>query len=170
MIFILIFNIVFIGLLISTASNNLFKKIIGLAIFQSGVLIFYIAIGYVYNSKAPIIKETAQGYTESRLKEDADSKEEQQSNLKGEHIYTDYSSKSGRSEERSVHQTHMSNEQRANFELDSVYSNPLPQVLMLTAIVVGIATLAVAIALILRIQKQYKTIDNNEILEAYDDL
>jgi len=46
------------------------------------------------------------------------------------------------------------------FEL---YSNPLPHVLMLTAIVVGVATAAVALALIVRIQEAYGTIEEDEI-------
>ena len=45
------------------------------------------------------------------------------------------------------------------------YSNPLPHVLILTAIVVGIATLAVGLALVLRIKEAYDTIEEDEILE-----
>jgi multicomponent Na+:H+ antiporter subunit C len=44
------------------------------------------------------------------------------------------------------------------------YSNPLPSVLMLTAIVVGVATTALALALIVRIQEAYGTIEDDEIL------
>jgi len=44
-----------------------------------------------------------------------------------------------------------------------VYSNPLPHVLILTAIVVGVATTAVALALIVRIYEQYNTIEEDEI-------
>ena len=46
-----------------------------------------------------------------------------------------------------------------------VYSNPLPHVLMLTAIVVGIATAAVALALVVRINDAYGTIEDEEIQE-----
>jgi len=44
-----------------------------------------------------------------------------------------------------------------------LYSNPLPHVLILTAIVVGVATTAVALALIVRIYEQYDTIEEDEI-------
>jgi multicomponent Na+:H+ antiporter subunit C len=44
-----------------------------------------------------------------------------------------------------------------------LYSNPLPHVLMLTAIVVGLATLAVGLALVIRIKESYGTLDDNEI-------
>lgn len=44
-----------------------------------------------------------------------------------------------------------------------VYSNPLPHVLILTAIVVGVATSAVGLALIVRIYETYDTIEEDEI-------
>ena len=47
----------------------------------------------------------------------------------------------------------------------TVYSNPLPHVLILTAIVVGIATTALGLALIVRINEQYATIEEDEVLE-----
>ena len=43
------------------------------------------------------------------------------------------------------------------------YSNPLPHVLILTAIVVGVATLAVGLALIVRINEAYSSIEDDEI-------
>ncbi len=48
-------------------------------------------------------------------------------------------------------------------ESGAVYSNPLPHVLILTAIVVGIATTALALALIVRINQAYGTIEEQEI-------
>lgn len=46
---------------------------------------------------------------------------------------------------------------------DTVYSNPLPQVLILTAIVVGIATLSLGLAIVIRIMEAYGTIEEDEI-------
>lgn len=86
--------------------DNLIKKMLGLAVFQTSVLLFYISMGYVDGGKTPIM-------------------------VKGE----------------------------------SVYVNPLPSVLMLTAIVVGVATLAVGLAIIVRIKEAYGTIQEMEILE-----
>jgi len=43
------------------------------------------------------------------------------------------------------------------------YSNPLPHVLILTAIVVGVATLSVGLALVVRIHEAYGTIEEDEI-------
>ena len=45
------------------------------------------------------------------------------------------------------------------------YVNPLPQVLMLTAIVVGVAITGVALALLLRIYRHYGTLEEDELLE-----
>lgn len=45
------------------------------------------------------------------------------------------------------------------------YSNPLPHVLILTAIVVGVATLALGLALIVRIKEAYGSIEEDEIDE-----
>ena len=49
-----------------------------------------------------------------------------------------------------------------------VYSNPLPHVLILTAIVVGVATLALGLALTVRVHEAYGTIEEDEITEIVD--
>ena len=45
----------------------------------------------------------------------------------------------------------------------SIYSNPLPHVLILTAIVVGVSTLALGLALAVRINEEYGTVEEDEI-------
>jgi len=47
----------------------------------------------------------------------------------------------------------------------SVYSNPLPHVLILTAIVVGVATQALGLAIVVRINEAYGSIEEDEILQ-----
>ena len=49
------------------------------------------------------------------------------------------------------------------------YSHPLPSVLILTAIVVGVATTSVALALIVRIKEAYGTIEEDEIQQLDED-
>jgi len=49
---------------------------------------------------------------------------------------------------------------------DVVYSNPLPHVLMLTAIVFGIATTALGLALCVRIYEEFGTLEDDEVREA----
>jgi multicomponent Na+:H+ antiporter subunit C len=46
-----------------------------------------------------------------------------------------------------------------------VYSNPLPHVLILTAIVVGVATTALGLALVVRINEEFGTIEEDELEE-----
>lgn len=50
-----------------------------------------------------------------------------------------------------------------------IYDNPLPHVLILTAIVVSVSTTAVALALIIRIYKAYGTMEEDEILNMPPD-
>ncbi|WP_347938605.1 Na+/H+ antiporter subunit C [Rickettsia oklahomensis] len=92
------------GLFIMLTSHNYIHKIIGLGIFQSSVLIFYLSLGKVKTGVAPILQEGI-----------------------------------------------------------IIYTSPLPHVLMLTAIVVGFATLSVALSLIYQIYKHFGTISESEI-------
>ena len=50
------------------------------------------------------------------------------------------------------------------------YANPLPHVLILTAIVVGVATTALALALIVRIHRAYGSVEEEEIAGGEQDL
>lgn len=50
-----------------------------------------------------------------------------------------------------------------------IYSNPLPHVLILTAIVVGVATTSLGLALVVRINEEYGTIEDDDILEQESD-
>ena len=50
-----------------------------------------------------------------------------------------------------------------------VYTNPLPHVLILTAIVVGVATTALALGLVVRIHDAFGTIEADEIIDGEED-
>jgi len=103
-----------IGLYAMIAKKNLVKKIIGMNILQTAVILFFISVGAKNNATIPIIIHA---------------------------------------HESESHTAHAVN-----------YINPLPHVLMLTAIVVAVATLGVALALIIKIFQQYQTLDEDEIL------
>jgi multicomponent Na+:H+ antiporter subunit C len=92
------------GLYIVIAHGNLIKKIVGLAIFQTSVFIFYISMANVEGGSAPILDESIKQF-----------------------------------------------------------SNPLPHVLILTAIVVGVATTALGLALVVRIKESYGSIEEEDI-------
>jgi len=51
------------------------------------------------------------------------------------------------------------------WEDTALYSNPLPHVLILTAIVVAVSTTAVALALAIKIYKEFGTVEEEEVLE-----
>ncbi len=48
---------------------------------------------------------------------------------------------------------------------NQIFSNPLPQVLILTAIVVGISTTSLGLGIVVRIKEEYDSIEENEIQE-----
>ena len=92
------------GLFIIITSQNYIKKIVGLAIFQTSVFVFFVSLAKIIDGTAPILNS-----------------------------------------------------------INSVYSNPLPHVLILTAIVVGVATSALGLAIVLQIYKNYGSVEENEI-------
>ena len=90
------------------AKVNLYKKLLGLSLFQAAVFLLYITEGKVEGGTAPI-----------------------------------FSGEAG----------------------NQLFSNPLPQVLILTAIVVGISTTALGLGIVVRIKEEYGTIEESEIHE-----
>lgn len=51
---------------------------------------------------------------------------------------------------------------------DALYINPVPHVLMLTAIVVGVSITAVALSLVVRIFREYQVMDEDELREVME--
>ena len=108
-------TLMMIGLWAIIAKKNLVKKIIGMNILQTAIILFYVSIGAKKGATIPII---AHGHGEE------------------------------------VHAVHAAE-----------YMNPLPHVLMLTAIVVAVATLGVALALAVKVYRSYGTLNEDEIQE-----
>lgn len=98
------------GLYAVISRDNLVKKIMGLNLFQSSAIFFFIAMGKIKGGTAPILL--------------------------------------GHGDEHA----------------EVLYSNPVPHVLMLTAIVVGVAVTALALALVMRIQDAYGTVEEDELV------
>lgn len=103
--YILCIVLLMVGLYTIIATHHLLKKLIGIALFQVAISLFYISVGKVAGGTAPIL------------------------------------------DDRFI-----------------LYSNPLPHVLILTAIVVGVATISVGLALVVRIHHAYQSLDEPEIL------
>jgi len=110
-IYIVLMMIGFYGMM---AKNNLMKKLIGMNIFQTSLILYFISTAAKRNATIPIV-EYHHGH--------------------GPGI---------------VHAVD--------------FINPLPHVLMLTAIVVGVSTLGVALAIVILIYKRYHTLEEDEIL------
>ncbi len=113
--YVIVVILMMIGLWSMLAQKNLIKKCIGMAIFQTGIILFFISIGAKDNALIPILTEAAN------------------------HTYP--------------------------ISDVSKVANPLTQILMLTAIVVGVATLGVALALAQKVYQQHSSFDEDEILE-----
>ena len=109
--YVIVVILMMIGLWSMLAQKNLIKKCIGMAIFQTGIILFFISIGAKRGAKVPILTGDV-----------------------------------------------------AEVAVDQV-ANPLTQILMLTAIVVGVATLGMALALAQKIYRQHASFDEDEILE-----
>jgi multicomponent Na+:H+ antiporter subunit C len=103
-----------IGLYAMMAKKNMVKKIIGMNIFQTAVILFYVSIATKKEASIPIIAHGHNGH----------------------------------------HAIHAAD-----------YMNPLPHVLMLTAIVVSVATLGVALTLAVKVHQQHDTLEEDEIIE-----
>jgi multicomponent Na+:H+ antiporter subunit C len=133
------------GFYIVIARENLIKTIIGLNIFQTSVFLLYITMGKVTGGTAPILKGSHSGESHGAESHGAESHGVEH----GQELHA-------------AAEGHLDSGVEAVTE---IYSNPIPSVLMLTAIVVGIATTALALALVVRIREEYGTIEEDEILE-----
>ncbi len=105
-----------IGLYAIIAKNNLIKKLVGMNIFQTAIILFFVSISYKTEATIPIIR-----------------------NAHGP----------GHVTPESIEAT--------------AYMNPLPHVLMLTAIVVSVATFGVALAIAVKIYRKHETLEEDEI-------
>ena len=146
-----------IGLYAMIAKNNLIKKLIGMSIFQTAIILFYVSIGVKEGATIPIYVA-----------------EHDPHGHHAEHtVHLDEANATDVSEENATTLTASHEEDHGHHgprsltdEETSGYANPLPHVLMLTAIVVGVATLGVALALTQRIYRAYGTIEEDAVLAA----
>lgn len=128
-----IIGLMMISLFIAFSAENLIKRLVGLSLFQTTICLFYVMLSMVTDGTAPVL-----------LKEDTPKYD-------AAHAAAD----------TGAQLTAAGGERFA--ELVHTYSNPLPHVLMLTAIVVGVATLSLGLALIVRIREAYGTIEADDI-------
>lgn len=140
-----IIGLMMIGLYISFAATNLIKRLVGLGLFQTSIILFYISLSRIDGGTAPIL--FGKDYGKKKSHDEGDGYGEAGGDYAADAAHGAYDSGHGYGSEG----------------LENVYSNPLPHVLMLTAIVVGVATLAVGLAIIVRIREAYGTVETDEI-------
>lgn len=164
------------GFYIVIARTNLIQKVIGLNIFQISVFLLYITMGKVTGGTAPILLgHTEHAVVEHAVVEDhesaipvdavAESGGSQTHDEPADHDPDEHDPDTHEPEQHAATDHHNDHGSASGHSDEHVYTHPLPSVLMLTAIVVGVATTALALALIIRIGEAYGTIEEDEILE-----
>ena len=98
------------GIYIMVVNPNLVKKLIGMYLMQTSIILFFITLAVKKGSTIPILLPSVTALT------------------------------------------------------PEAYANPLPHVLMLTAIVVGVSTLGVSLAMVIALYKEYNTLEEDQIL------
>ncbi|WP_213272702.1 cation:proton antiporter subunit C [Hyphomonas sp.] len=129
-----IIGLMMIGLYIAFSAENLIKRLVGLSIFQTTICLFYVSLSKVNGGTAPILLPEDMPYYDAAIPKGTSGPDALLA-AGGERFA----------------------------DLYHIYSNPLPHVLMLTAIVVGVATLSLGLALIVRIREAYGTIEADEV-------
>ncbi|MBN2372147.1 MAG: cation:proton antiporter subunit C [Vicinamibacteria bacterium] len=104
------------GIYVVMAYRNFVRKLIGMSLMQTAVILFFISIAVKARATVPILEE------------------------------------------------------HATLIVPAHYDNPLPHVLMLTAIVVGVSTLGVSLALVIRIHKDYGTLEEDVLIRRMREL
>ncbi|MEL7112347.1 MAG: cation:proton antiporter subunit C [Pseudomonadota bacterium] len=141
-----IIGLMMIGLYIAFAATNLIKRLIGLGLFQTSIILFYISLSRIDGGTAPIL--FGKDYKKDKGHGDG---------------YADGAEHGGDASGGAADAAYEAAKSYGEAGMENVYSNPLPHVLMLTAIVVGVATLAVGLAIIVRIREAYGTVEADEI-------
>ena len=151
------------GLYLVLSKGNMIKSVIGLNLFQVSVIMFYVSMGRVEHGTAPILlDQDIPHHEESHDSEHSDDHGSLQTRSDVALAAT-----GGDEHGDSTTQANQLNSADANnpslhtIDGKTVYSNPLPHVLMLTAIVVGVATTALALSLVVRIREYYETIEED---------
>ncbi len=144
------------GLYITYAATNLIKRMVGLSIFQTSVFLFYVTLSKVAGGTAPILH--GRDYPKSYGHEAGKAEPAASVGVEAADAGTGAGAAAGAGSDAAQGGAY-----GGEYGLQEIYSNPLPHVLILTAIVVGVATLSVGLAIIVRIREAYHTVEADEI-------
>ncbi|HCR30050.1 MAG TPA: NADH-quinone oxidoreductase subunit J [Opitutae bacterium] len=145
--------IMMIGLYAMIAKNNMVKKLIGMSIFQTAIILFYVSIGVKDGATIPILyhDQVHAGHHHDDHGDDAHhgSTDHHDTSHGGDHETDEFGYPT-----RHAPDVHIDGDG---------FANPLVHVLMLTAIVVGVSTLGVGLAITQKLHREFGTIEENEI-------
>ena len=143
--------IMMIGLYAMIAKTNMVKKLIGMSVFQTAIILFYVSIGVKDGATIPILyhDQVHAGHHHDDHGEDAHNGEHHETSHDADH----------ETDEHGYPTRHA-----PDVVIDgNDFANPLVHVLMLTAIVVGVSTLGVGLAITQKLHREFGTIEENEI-------
>jgi multicomponent Na+:H+ antiporter subunit C len=165
------------GFYVIMARHNLVKKMLGLNVLQASIILMYVSMGKVSGGTAAILVRMPEGHGDGHGEGHAGV-----AGHGGEPHHGEPAVEVAREAAATGHEAATDHGHDAVHEVaalaqggghdaadlahgavEVLYSNPLPHVLMLTAIVVGVATTALGLALVVRIQEAYGTIEEDEI-------
>ena len=153
------------GLYIIVATGNLVKRMVGLSIFQTSIGFLYIAMAKVFGGQPPIFA-TSHGGDDSGYGSDHGGDYAQEGAHAAEAAGQGAADAVAEAGEHAADAAAGYAADAAQHAAEVTYTNPLPHVLILTAIVVGVATLAVGLALVVRIREAYGTIEDDALNAA----
>ena len=155
------------GLWAMISKRNLMKKVMGMSIFQSAIILFYVSTAAKNpGADIPIYQHDLIHPPHEAHAAEIGHDETTVVTTHTESAHHDNQPSEYRHDPPGHEQMTGEHPQIVNKIDPDTFNNPLPHVLMLTAIVVGVATLGVALSLIQRIYRQYGSIEENEVLEA----
>ena len=160
------------GLYVVIATGNLVKRLVGLSLFQTSVFLLYITIGKVFGDQPPILDGAHHGDDEGGHGAGYGATGYGEAGDHGEGHGDDYAAGDAHAGDHgeavadaAEHASDYAHGADAVHHASEVlYSNPLPHVLILTAIVVSVSITAVALAIVINIHQAYGTVESDEII------
>ena len=158
-----------IGLYALVAKNNLVKKLIGMSIFQTAIILFYVSIGYKEGATIPILYEhqAHHGHHDEGHGEAKDAHHDAEHAVKeaAEEVHAAVEEHAGDHDSHADEHVDGHDAHASSAINPDDFANPLTHVLMLTAIVVGVATLGVGLAITQKLYREFGSIEESEIIE-----
>jgi len=152
-----------IGLYLMLSHRNFIKALVGLNIFQTAIIMFFIVLAVRADGTIPILNEVKH-HGDTAYAEQHIAAPPTQPPPKGEELDHPLPREEGRGEGTfaDAESSAASKTKKSHYDEATVMHNPLPHALMLTAIVVGVATQGVGLAILRRLKDETDSIEDTE--------